>query len=48
MNKMQQTNDKVMKLWRRIRHAMHNSEEEYTDADERWLSRNIALVIIII
>lgn len=45
MNSMQKTNDKVMNLWRRITHAMDNSEEEYTDADKRWLSRNIALVI---
>ncbi len=45
MNKMQRTNDKVMNLWRRICHAMDNSDELYTDADKRWLSRNIALVI---
>ena len=44
MNK-QNVRDKVADLWRKVVHAMDNSSEFYSDADKRWLSRNIALLI---
>ena len=45
MNPMKNYNDKVMTLWRHVLHAMDNSDEDYSDADKKWLSRNIALLI---
>ncbi len=39
------TNDKVMNLWRKLSWVMDNSEEGYSNADKKWLSRNIALLI---
>jgi hypothetical protein len=41
----QNVRDKVAELWRKVVHAMDNSSEFYSDADKRWLSRNIALLI---
>ena len=44
--KNQNVKDKVADLWRHILWSMDNSDEYYSDADKRWLSRNIALVIV--
>ncbi|MCW8960165.1 MAG: hypothetical protein OQK29_01295 [Ignavibacteriaceae bacterium] len=38
-------NNKVVELWRKVTWSMDNSDEYYSDADKRWLSRNIALLI---
>ena len=36
-----------MRLWHNINKAMDNSvDDDYTDDDKKWLSRNIALVIM--
>lgn len=43
--KNQNVKDKVADLWRRVLWAMDNSNELYSDADKRWLSRNISLLI---
>lgn len=45
MNK-QNVKDKVADLWRSILWSMDNSDECYSDADKRYLSQSIALVIV--
>ena len=45
MNPMHKTNNKVMELWRKVTWSMDRSDEFYSDADKKWLSRNIALLI---
>ena len=42
----QTINDKVMCLWHRVLKAMDTSSEPYSDADKRYLSQSIALVIV--
>lgn len=43
---MNNFNDKVANLWRKVTWSMDNADEHYSPEDKKWLSNSISLLIV--